>query len=436
MRPYKVLLFIVACMCALGGMCLVLPHRVEVGSRTLRWPTLTEVLTSPSREEVMDTDTIEAIETIEGADTLAVQTPSPEEEAAPVIIPHVQVDSTTDSRVFLAAFYASLQEAQNRKIRVVHYGDSQIEEDRMTVQIREHLQDRYGGRGVGLMPLAQTIPSRSVQQRLYMNDRLVSPQQGPRRYIVYGFKRDQRADGMYGPMGQVALMNDSLVKGSEEIMTVCTPLDGRPAYTRWQVFADTSVHYSHSGDTVRLSGNGKVYGLSQESETGIIVDNIAMRGCLGTVFTRINAEQLRRFYAEENVTLIIMQFGGNAIPSNRNPGTIQAIVSGLREQVQFLRTCAPNTSFLFIGPSDMLTQTDGEWQTYPMVPYMDKLLRKMAMEEQIAYFSLYRWMGGSGSMLRWQEVGLAGSDGVHFTRAGARKAGNAVAEWILEGIEN
>ena len=79
----------------------------------------------------------------------------------------------------------------------------------------------------------------------------------------------------------------------------------------------------------------------------------------------------------------------------------------------------------------MLTQIDGEWQTYPMVPYMDRLLRKMALEENIAYFSLYSWMGGSGSMMRWQEVGLAGHDGVHFTRSGARKAGNAVAEWIL-----
>ena len=61
--------------------------------------------------------------------------------------------------------------------------------------------------------------------------------------------------------------------------------------------------------------------------------------------------------------------------------------------------------------------------------------RFMALEENIAYFSLFRWMGGAGSMMRWQEVGLAGTDGVHFTRAGARKAGNAVAEWILNGMD-
>ena len=131
-----------------------------------------------------------------------------------------------------------------------------------------------------------------------------------------------------------------------------------------------------------------------------------------------------------------MQFGGNAIPSNEKPTTISAIVYGLRDQIRYMKRCAPNASILFIGPSDMIRMTDGEWETYPLVPYMDRLLKKMTMEEGVAYFSLFQWMGGSGSMIRWRELGLAGEDGVHFHRSGARKAGNAVAEWMLEGMEN
>ena len=241
---------------------------------------------------------------------------------------------------------------------------------------------------------------------------------------------------MYGVMGQVAIMNDSLVPGSEQIMAVCTPQNPTRPYTKWQIFADPTIDYTLSGDTVHLTGRGAVYGLSQECDTGVIVDNIPMRGCLGLVFTKIDSMQLTTFYRDRNVRLIIMQFGGNAIPSNRNPGTIGAIVKGLRDQVRYIQACAPQADILFIGPSDMLTQVDGEWITYPMVPYMDQLLRKMALEENIAYFSLFRWMGGAGSMMRWQEVGLAGTDGVHFTRSGARKAGNAVADWIIEGIKN
>ncbi|MBQ3672889.1 MAG: hypothetical protein II928_00260 [Paludibacteraceae bacterium] len=437
MRPYKVLLFIAACLCVLAILCVALPHRLVIGSRTLHWPTLAEVFEVNKPASVATTDTIAdfdeteeltvVVDTITPVDT----TPTPKTICEP--IPVVQVDTTSDSRIFLRAFYASLQQTSERKVRIIHYGDSQIEEDRMSQQIREKMQARYGGAGVGLMPLAQTIPSRTVKQELIMDGRTVSPQRAVKRNLVYGPKRDQRSDGLYGVMGQVAIMNDSLVKGSESITTICTPLDAGPRYSCVKVFADTGIHYTRSGDTIFLNGRGAVYGLSQESATGVIVDNIPMRGCMGNVFTRISASQLQRFYADENVRLIIMQFGGNAIPSNEKATTIQAIVAGLREQVRYLHRCAPEASILFIGPSDMLTTIDGELQTYPMVPYMDRLLRKMAKEEQIAYFSLFQWMGGSGSMKRWQEVGLAGSDGVHFMRSGARKAGNAVADWILEG---
>ena len=419
----------------LAALCVVLPGRIAWGDTQLRWPTLAEVFETEEAYPQPQSPTQPSLEGEEEEEEEEIEEIGTKaEERLP--IPKVSVDSTTDSRVFLQAFYASLADAGTKKIRVMHYGDSQIEEDRMTMQIRSTLQARYGGRGIGLMPLAQTIPTLTEKQQLFMNGRYVSPAQGPRRYFVYGYKRDQRSDGLYGVMGQMAEMNDSLVSGSEQMMAVCTPQDKQARYTRWQIFADSTIRATFSGDTVRLSGKGNVYGLSQESETGIIVDNIPMRGCLGTVFTKIDSTQLADFYREQNVRLIILQFGGNAIPSNQNPGTIQSIVRGLREQVRFLQACAPQASFLFIGPSDMLTQTDGEWHTFPMVPYMDKLLRKMALEENIAYFSLYRWMGGAGGMMRWQEIGLAGSDGIHFTRAGARKAGNAVAEWILEGIES
>ena len=426
MRPAKVLLFIACVMACLGVLCVLLPGRVSMGDKELRWPTFTEVVSAPDTTGIPEFPV--APDSLLTADTVATPAPKP-------FIPKVTVDSTTDSRVFLSSFYASLSESADGVVRVLHYGDSQIEEDRMTQQIREALQARYGGAGVGLMPLAQTIPSLTVKQQLFMSRRFVAPAQGPQRYLVYGPRRDQRSDGFYGVMGQMAVMSDSLVKGSEDIMAVCTPQTKGTRYSEWKIFADTSIHYTTSGDTVRLNGRGAVYGLSQQSETGVIVDNIPMRGCLGLVFTKMDSTQLTTFYHNENVRLIIMQFGGNSIPFNKSPGTIGAIVRGLRGQVQYLQRLAPEASILFIGPSDMLTQEDGEWHTYPMVPYMDRLLQKMALEENIAYFSLYRWMGGRGSMMRWQEVGLAGSDGVHFTRSGARKAGNAVAEWILEGME-
>lgn len=435
MKPYQVFLFIVCCLAVLAVMSSPYVTRMLRGYCDLRWPVLAEILDPASPAGSLDmAEPAETAEFLAVTDTMAVDTVHMESAPKTAATPVVEVDSTTDSRIFLIPFYQSLAHAGSRRVRVMHYGDSQIEEDRMTQQIRQELQKRYGGAGVGLVPLVQTIPSRSVHQEIHMGDRLITPQQGPRRYLVHGPKRTQRADGLYGPMGQMAVMNDSLVRGSEQLMAVVHPLDGA-RYSRMSVLADTAVHFTQNGDTVWLSGRGNVYALTQETDTGVIVDNIPMRGCLGLVFNKIDQEQLCRFYRNEYVSLIILQFGGNAIPFNETPATISSIVRGLRRQVRFLRECAPDACILFIGPSDMLSLRDGVEQTYPMVPYMDRLLRKMALEENIAYFSLYRWMGGSGSMAHWQEIGLAGTDGIHFTRAGARKAGNAVAKWLMEGME-
>ena len=194
MKPYKVLLFIVCVMACLAGLCFVLPGRFALGDKELRWPTLAQVLggEEPVFTEIPDTldlPKIAAIDTVIPIDTIIPEKPK-------VVIPKVAVDSVTDSRMFLQAFYDALAESSDKSVRVLHYGDSQIEEDRMTQQIREALQKRYGGSGAGLLPLAQTIPSRTVRQELRMNERTITPQQGPRRYMVYGSKRDQRQDGM------------------------------------------------------------------------------------------------------------------------------------------------------------------------------------------------------------------------------------------------
>ena len=139
MKPYQVLLFIACVMACLAALCIVLPGRVAWGEKELRWPTLAEVMGNADRfaDEVQNTDLITIADSIdEPMDTIvAVDTIVP--KAPKVVIPQVRVDSTSDSRVFLNAFYASLSESSTHTIRVLHYGDSQIEEDRMTQQIRE-----------------------------------------------------------------------------------------------------------------------------------------------------------------------------------------------------------------------------------------------------------------------------------------------------------
>ena len=479
MRPRQIAYIIWTVIALLGVISLVVPDGGwHIGKWNLRWPTLAEALdlTNEGVKELTsdsllaETDTIGLIpaDSVIQQDTLAVKD-SVAQKSQP-IIPKVNV-ANTDSRAYMAAFYAALDSTSTQPVRVVHYGDSQIEEDRITNVLRERWQKQYGGGGTGLLPLHQTIPTRTIRQWLSINGVVQTAQKGPKRYLVYGLRSMRLTDSDdYGVMGQVAVMDSTLVEGSEDIVMNIEPIDKKRKphnyFNRVRVLTDSAYAIKNfelrikSGDSlnviknselriksqdfllpdsttkceIHLRGKGHVYGVSLETPTGVIVDNIPMRGCSGNIFTKIDSTQLSDFYRETNTRLIILQFGGNMIPQTENPSTISGYVrSTLRQQIRYIRACAPQASILFIGPSDMSTNIDGQMTTYPMVPYMDKLLKKMAAEEQIAYWSMYDAMGGKDSMVRWVENGLAGSDYVHFTRSGANNIGKKLYNWIEEG---
>ena len=463
MKPRHIAYIVWAVIALLGVICWLVPEDgFAIGKWTLRWPTLAEALDLSATEDVdiLPLDSIIEQDSIVPQDTIATTDTLPDKPQP--IIPEVNVPPT-DTRAYLAAFYAALDSAKQMPVRVVHYGDSQTEEDRITNILRERWQGQYGGGGVGLIPLHQTIPTRSIRQWLSINGEVQTTQKGPKRYLVYG-PRSMRLDtDDYGMMGQVAVMDSALVKGSEDIVMNIEPIDKKHKthnyFNRVRIFTDSISGYILAQDSIyylgdetmrlkdevilpdsttkceiHLQGRGNVYGVSLETDRGVIVDNIPMRGCSGNIFTKIDSTQLSDFFRETNTRLIILQFGGNMIPQTENPSTISGYVrSTLRQQVRYLRACAPQASILFVGPSDMSTNIDGQMTTYPLVPYMDRLLKKMAAEEQIAYWSMYDAMGGKDSMVRWVEVGLAGSDYVHFTRAGANKIGKQLYNWIEEG---
>ena len=470
MKPSRIAILIWCAIALLGLMCVVLPERMHIGQLTLRWTTIGNVLGNQDKglnsfvdeglrikEERLNSTDSDTSETKVISPSSCVLHPSSNDSPSSCVLPPSSVEDVQGDSDVLRAFRQGLEEVDRRTVRVVHYGDSQIEEDRMTQTLRRHLQALYGGGGVGMLPLHQTIPTRTIKQTLTINGIRQTSQQGPRRHLVYGPKAQRREDGVYGAMGQVAIIGDTALQRQDSAVLHVEPMGKKPhsetyfnrlrlwakgdfrCYVNGQPFIDSSATILPLADSttscdLALVGFGDVYAVSLETEKGVIVDNVPMRGSTGTIFTDIDSTQLATFYRETNTRLIIMQFGGNAIPFNEQPSTIAGTVQSLRKQVRYLRQCAPEASIIFVGPGDMLTLIDGEATTYPLLPYMDRLLRKMAAEEHIAYFSLYEMMGGKESMLRWQKNGWAGSDGVHFTRRGAEIAGEKLSEYILKTL--
>ena len=429
MRPFFIALFTACCLFMLGTACAFFPEQgIAVGSLTIRmpnWEQLSGNETTTPTEEMSVAAVPVAEETIVTNDTIDT----------------VVVKEPTDYD-YMQPFYASLAASDTTSIRVVHYGDSQLEGDRMTIDIRRALQKRYGGGGVGIIPLHQTIGSQCLNQTLYFNDVAQAVNQGPKRYLAYGPKDKRRENKVYGPMAQVAVMNDSLVAGSENVrLYIATYKKGTEAYfNRIRVLRDgkdslVTVRDSTWQYNLRLQGKGDIYGVSLETDRGVIVDNIPMRGCAGTIFTQMDRRALKHYFQVTRTRLIIMQYGGNVMPYTSNRTQIDNYAKRVRAQLRYMKACAPDAAILFVGPSDMLTSINGNKQSYPLLPAMDAALRETAHNEGAAYWSLFEAMGGSGAMNKWMQQGLAAGDGVHFTRKGASRAGQLLADWIMEGAK-
>lgn len=341
---------------------------------------------------------------------------------------------TSDGKLILDSLFKG---ADTCSVRVVHYGDSQIEEDRMSMSLRRHLQARYGGGGVGLLPLFQTVPTRTIRQTLTMNGEVQPASGGPKRYLVYGPKRMRRDTSLYGPMGQVAILNDSLVSGSEEVIFTAEMKQKQKSecyFSQARIWGTRDslilLPDSSSSVTITLSGQQEIYGISLETPTGVQVDNIPMRGCSGYIFQQIDSAQLARYYRETNARLIILQFGGNMIPHMTAEKNVNAYVAEMRRHIRYLKRLAPHAALLFIGPSDMCRLKDGVWTSYEMLPVLDAALRRMCEREEILYWSLFESMGGAGSMENWMQTGKACDDGIHFTPKGAALAGEKLWDWM------
>ncbi|MBQ9463064.1 MAG: hypothetical protein IJU68_05335 [Bacteroidales bacterium] len=356
----------------------------------------------------------------------------------------------SDDPTLFDPFFAALDEAGTKQLRILHYGDSQIEEDRITSTLRAGLQERFGGGGPGLLPFGRPYYTMGFSQSCTAD---------LSRAAVFG-ESARKSNSRYGIMGQCARMDTSVFttvsavkdnKSASRTFNRLTLLAGNisapvnvkcgkltqklSASDERSGVARLVFDLPDSSDRVRFSvwGAADIYGVQLDDTLGVCVDNIPMRGCSGTVFTRMNSSQIREYAEQDNVRLIILQYGGNVVPYRKTGNAISEYKTSIEKQIKHLHTLAPKASILFIGPSDMSTNIKGRMQTYPHLPMLADSLKSAAVNSGAAYWDMFAAMGGEGSMAEWVKARpqLAGNDYVHFTPRGAVAIGEMLLETIM-----
>lgn len=357
-------------------------------------------------------------------------------------------DFTADSRG-LACLGRSLREGVQlkRPVRIAFLGDSYIEADIITADVREYFQKRYGGRGVGFVPVAspaegyrQTVEHRSEGWTGYS--------------MVYFNKADWKkllVSGEYFIPDEGAVMS---VKGRE--------VKGSARFGEARFFfmnsGKTQIHAHVDGrDTlfcpppddsllqqVCLRGNlGALsmkftqvpgftgFGTWLNDCKGVYVDNFAVRGSSGIVLSIMNKglmEQLAEFVSYD---LVVLEFGLNVVMPEAKE--YSAYKKQMLRTIAHLRECFPGADFLLMSVGDRGYRKDGKVGTSPGVAALVAEQRDLARQAGILFWNTYEAMGGHNSMVEF--VGhvppLANKDYTHINHLGGRR----IAEEMVRALE-
>ncbi|AVM56042.1 lipase [Capnocytophaga sp. oral taxon 864] len=483
MQPKKILLFIVGVLVALFTMTLFSSYHttakgmvregIVFGDAMLRYPTpdILGMLFKGEEENnkvdelIKDTKTIvdEKTENLTKKDTIVKDT--------------VQTSETNiEGKIYYPGNHTDYIRRLKEKLcqptcQIVHYGDSQIEGDRITGYVRNRLQLAYTGGGPGFIPIKVVYSQNSV-------DIIASPNWT--RYAF--FDRKQRKTVAHDKYGLFSTFSRFTNYVSNTADTTALPVakasftikPSDKSYARLRNYTRFGLHYGNAMAKVKIrvyqDGNilridtlisdgkyhnyklnfastpkelkveleGKIspdfYGITLDASSGVRMDNVAMRGEAGRIFTRMNYEHFRQMSADRKPDIFIFQYGGNTIPYMKTDQQLQEYVNALIFNIKWVKRANPNAMFMLLGPGDMTTSRNGQLITYPFVPKMNKLMKEEALKNGIAYFSIFEAMGGENSMTAWVKKGMAVSDYVHFTPQGTKLISEVFYQCLLNDL--
>lgn len=367
---------------------------------------------------------------------------------------HVPIEYLGNTHA-LDAFWGALArgEHRSRPVGVLHYADSQAENDLITSTIRDMLQSRFGGAGIGLVHPGNRTPN-LIGQRC---------SQGWRFHSVHGGSSNSRYYGIFGGLSELQGATDS---DGEWVRFVGREVNRRGAkYNRLRLLLGHNVQpywvrCSIDGDVVdsvlvepgkalnaitlgAKSGHGRVevnlqgdgpmhaYGLLQESSAGIYVHNIPVRGSSGTFFGQFDEGVASAAMSAINVRLIIVQYGINAVPSSIT--NYKFYENSMASQLRALKRMRPEASIVLVGVSDMSQKTPSGYASHPNVARVRAAQRRAAQLAGVAFWDCYSAMGGDNSMSTWalSSPPLGQKDFTHFTSRGARLIAQRLTNALL-----
>ncbi len=351
----------------------------------------------------------------------------------------------------LKYFFNALSSSKKSQIRVAHFGDSALEGDLVTAYLRNKFQQKFGGKGVGFVPItSEDINFRETTKIRFSDDWTTAS--------ITGSNSDNIPVGIAGK----TFLNSggSWVKyeAIPKFRTVRNFDVARIFYSNAK--SNSIIKYSINGASEKsfplIAGEGLkeyvierknstslklvfpiersayFYGVSLEGKTGVNIDNFPLRGNSGVDLKKIPKETLCEFDSLFNYKLVILEFGLNIL--NGRKTNFKKYEKDMVEVINEFKELFPQTSFLLIGVHDKCIKRKRDFITDPAIKKLVQAQKRIAEKTNIAFWNLFEAMGGEYSMADWVNANppLAYSDYIHFNTLGTKEEAEMLFKTIMD----
>lgn len=350
--------------------------------------------------------------------------------SVPVSDGKVMMEDYTRDRAGAVNLRAAL--ARGRKARIAVIGDSYIEGDIFTQHVREMLQKRLGGSGVGYMPMYSELTGfrTSVRQTCRnWKESDIRKAGGNRFNWLAGeyFVAEPGASTTFSGSSRLAGLsswdNTRILYLADEPGSISIGTDS--GEYRFEVSPSEDVAVAEvPGTTSTASVTTTVPGLVVlgaflDGTGGIQVDNMSLRGNSGLTHRKLNIDLAARMRAYVDYDMVVIEYGINALTSQQKEYSGYSRILG--QIIDRVRQCYPDADIVMMGIGDRGQKINGNVASLPTAPAMVRAQRDAARRKGVIFWDTRAAMGGENSVVDWRDRGLINADYIHLNAKGGKE---------------
>lgn len=343
-------------------------------------------------------------------------------------------------------------------VRIAFLGDSFVEADILTADLRELFQTKYGGCGAGFAPMATPLTR--------YRPTIKSAWEGWSAHNIMQYNRTEEPAKSRFPFSGWISRPTNGVSITWSATSARQHLDSchvarlhfiSRSNARLEVSVNEQKPQSYifeaseqlqeivvedpaiSSLTLRVVSGAQGflgYGVVFEGDSGVVLDNYSVRSNNGRAMLWSSPEINSQIdEAVGGYDMVILQYGLNIMQS----GVVHYTNYGAQVElmIAFARECFPAAAIVVMGVSDRWVKENGEYrQMIAESTALTSYQREAAQNQGVCFWNTCAAMASQGGMKCFVEQGLAAKDHTHINAKGGAKIAQMLFAAVDKEVEN